>query len=424
MTLVVTPRACPAICILSAVKTLRKIAVTQQTLTTDGLLSDRFGQSDAKEVAMAQGDIDYVRTGADTLAGRYMRRFWHPVFRAQDLAAGQAKPSRILSEDFTLYRGESGAPHAVGFRCAHRGAQMSIGFIEGDCLRCFYHGWMYDQNGVCVDRPGERQANSKIRIRSYPTREYLGLIFVYFGDGEPPALPRFPRMEEEGVLDVTADKLPINYFYSMENDAFHFAFAHRDLLADKGLSGVPEVWAEESDWGMVTYDRWPNRNAVGIAHKGMPNVGYIVPAAVLLAKKQKHALHVSWRVPIDDDNHITLRATLTPVTGEEARKLLGSRSASYHDRASIGKIGDAILAGAMTLQDVKDRTHIEFIEDYIAQVGQGPITTRDHEILGKSDAAVALWRRIWRRELAALRDGQPLKQWQMTDKIDAPIGTI
>jgi 5,5'-dehydrodivanillate O-demethylase len=376
-------------------------------------------------MATKASEIDYVRTGPGTLAGTYMRKFWHPVFRAQDLPAGQAKPLRILGEDFTLYRGETGKPHAVAFRCAHRGAQLSIGFIEGDCLRCFFHGWMFDAEGQCVDRPGEnQQMNKSIKIGAYPTEEYLGMIFVYFGEGEPPPLPRFPRMEEEGILDVIADVLPCNYFYSMENDAFHFAFAHRDLLPSKGLEGVPEVWSEESDWGMTTYDRWPNRNSVGIAQKGMPNVGYIVPAALLLAKGTKFALHVSWRVPIDDDNHITLRANLTPVTGEEARKVLESRSPSYNNRSEISTIGNAILAGKMRLEDVKDRTHIEFIQDYIAQVGQGPIETRDHEVLGKSDASVVLWRRIWRRELKALQEGKPLKQWQLTDKIDTPIGTV
>jgi len=49
---------------------------------------------------------DFVHTGPGTLAGRYMRLFWQPVYRAQDLAPGQAVPIRIMSEDFTLYRGE------------------------------------------------------------------------------------------------------------------------------------------------------------------------------------------------------------------------------------------------------------------------------------------------------------------------------
>ena len=58
-----------------------------------------------------------------------------------------------MSEDFTLYRGESGSPHCVAFRCAHRGTQLSTGWVEGDELRCFYHGWKYDVDGRCVDLP-------------------------------------------------------------------------------------------------------------------------------------------------------------------------------------------------------------------------------------------------------------------------------
>jgi 5,5'-dehydrodivanillate O-demethylase len=37
-----------------------------------------------------------------------MRQFWHAVYRSQDLPAGHARPIRIMSEDYTLYRGHSG----------------------------------------------------------------------------------------------------------------------------------------------------------------------------------------------------------------------------------------------------------------------------------------------------------------------------
>jgi len=87
-----------------------------------------------------------------------MRSFWQPVYRAQDLAAGRALPLRIMSEDFTLYRGESGDPHLVAFRCAHRGTQLSTGWVEGDELRCFYHGWKYDGAGQCTEQPAEPEA--------------------------------------------------------------------------------------------------------------------------------------------------------------------------------------------------------------------------------------------------------------------------
>ena len=57
---------------------------------------------------MAENSIDLYRTEPGTLAGRYLRSVWQPVYRAKDLAAGEAIPLRIMSEDFTLYRGESG----------------------------------------------------------------------------------------------------------------------------------------------------------------------------------------------------------------------------------------------------------------------------------------------------------------------------
>ena len=67
--------------------------------------------------------------------------------------------------------------------------------------------------------------------------------------------------------------------------------------------------------------------------------------------------------------------------------------------------GDAILRGELQFSDIKDRTHIEFIQDYVAQVGQGGVETRDEEHLASIDACTVLFRRVWKRELQALADG-------------------
>src|SRR3954471_2743295 len=161
---------------------------------------------------------DFEHVGPGTLAGRYLRRFWQPLYRAEDIAPGQAKPVRLVGEDFTLYRGEAGTPHVIANRCAHRGTQLSTGWVEGDCVRCFYHGWKYDGTGQCVEMPAEDASfPPKVRIASYPTEEYLGLIFAYLGDGAPTPLPRYPELEEEGVSDVSTRILPYNYFNGVEN---------------------------------------------------------------------------------------------------------------------------------------------------------------------------------------------------------------
>jgi 5,5'-dehydrodivanillate O-demethylase oxygenase subunit len=67
-------------------------------------------------------------TGPDTAGGRFMRQFWMPVMRVEDLPKGQAKPIRVMSEDFAVYRG----------------ARMHIGWVEGDDIRRLYHGWKFD----------------------------------------------------------------------------------------------------------------------------------------------------------------------------------------------------------------------------------------------------------------------------------------
>jgi 5,5'-dehydrodivanillate O-demethylase oxygenase subunit len=373
---------------------------------------------DTKRETRRRHKVDFVHTGPGTLAGRYMRTFWHPCYRSEDLPVGHAKPVKLLNQDFTLYRGDDGVAHAIGFRCSHRGSQMSVGYIEGNCIRCFYHGWRFDADGKCVERPAEKMAPTpNLNIPGYPTQEYLGLIFVYLGEGEPRPLWRFKAMEQEGIRDVTVDTMPANYFFSLENSALHFNYVHRDLMEEKGIFGIPEVRAEETPFGLSAWFRWPNQTNETVSHKIMPNCGYIVPLAVNMAKGLSHSIHVSFRVPVDDASHSTFRVTVIPVTGEEKEKILAKRSTSFDDRSGIHELADAVLAGKLRLQDIKDRTHIEFIQDYVAQAGQGPVETREDEHLASSDVEEAVFRRIWRRELTALAEGKPLKDWQLTDEL-------
>ena len=184
---------------------------------------------------------DRFHTGPGTLAGRFMRMFWLPVYLSEDLLPGTAKPIRIMSEEFTLYRGESGTPHVVAFRCAHRRTQLSVGWVEEDCIRCIYHGWKYEGSGQCVDQPAEANPwADKVKIASYPTREYLGFIFVFFGEGDPPSLPRYSEFEDfEGILKWNLITRECNIWNNLENslDYCHVGFVHQYT---HGLDGLIE----------------------------------------------------------------------------------------------------------------------------------------------------------------------------------------
>jgi phenylpropionate dioxygenase-like ring-hydroxylating dioxygenase large terminal subunit len=91
-----------------------------------------------------------TQTTKDTEMGQLLRRFWHPIALSRDLAPGRAVPVRVLGEELTLYRGESGQAHLVGGRCRHRQTLLHTGWVEGDRIRCMYHGWKFAADGQCV----------------------------------------------------------------------------------------------------------------------------------------------------------------------------------------------------------------------------------------------------------------------------------
>lgn len=387
--------------------------------------------AESKRVAKRQRDRDYkdfVHTGPGTLAGRYMRLFWQPVYRAKDLPAGHAKPIEILSEEFTVYRGESGAPQVIAFRCAHRGAQLSAGWVEGDCIRCMYHGWKYDASGQCVEQPAEdKPFTEKIRIRSYPTQEYLGLIFTYLGEGAAPPLPRYPRFEAPGICDPLPSLLwPCNYFQRLENagDAAHLPFTHRDsYFSANARSGIPKISRAETDWGLITYATFPS-GATQVYPFGMPNIHDLrIPSPDPECPWDDR---MNWTVPVDDEKCIMFRARHLPLTGEAALRFRESAQAGHPPQGpTAGELGQQVLAGQIRFQDLKSATASLIVyvnaQDYVAQVGQGAIADREREHLGRSDAGVILFRKIWERELRALKEGRPLKKWAPSQ---GPVGLL
>src|SRR5262245_19331208 len=134
-----------------------------------------------------------TETGPDTPMGKLLRKFWHPIALGEEVAKGKARAVRVLGEDLTLYRGDSGEPHLIGGRCAHRCTVLHTGVVQGEQIRCMYHGWRYDGTGLCTEIPAEKQPRTRpIRIAGYPVHEYCGLVFAYLGEAPVPAfdLPR------------------------------------------------------------------------------------------------------------------------------------------------------------------------------------------------------------------------------------------
>ncbi len=371
---------------------------------------------------------EVTRTGPGTLAGTYMRRFWHPVWRAQDLAVGQALPLRIMGEDFTLYRGQSGAPHAVAQRCAHRRTALSAGFVEGDAIRCLYHGWKYAPDGHCVEQPAElgEAFCDKVRIKAYPTHEHIGLIFVYMGAAPAPAPPAFAEFEAPGgLLNANCYTRLCNYYQNIENgvDEAHLPFTHRKTYFDELNRDVPRIEAEERPYGLVAY---------GIRSDGTVREQHLLLPNMLSMSlppqdpgETDWRIYISWRVPIDDARHKTFMVERLALPEREHAVFRARREAAERRLAALPpaeEVAAQILAGRMRLHDAADRPDFLNIQDHVAQVGQGEIVERGAECLGRSDRAIALLRKLWERDLRALAEGREPTRWEYPERLTRPTG--
>jgi 5,5'-dehydrodivanillate O-demethylase len=357
-----------------------------------------------------------VQTGPDTLMGKLLRTFWHPIAIAASLPAGQARALRIMCEDLTLFRGAGGTPFLVGGRCAHRCTQLHTGWVEDDQIRCMYHGWRYDGSGQCTEMPAERHANpDTVKIEGYPVHEYAGLIFAYMGALPAPSfeLARNPVLEDPSLDTSPHEEVwDCNWFQQIENslDSTHLSFVHQwptatRLGAEIGAT-IPELQYEETSSGIRQTAIRPS--GVRISNWTFPNCNNVRGAPARAG--DPWSTTVAWQVPIDDEN--TLRITLKSYPGGET---------GVGIRANGGVFQSKVMESADVLFNehrLPDHGPADLVrdQDYAAVRGQSRIHDRKREHLGASDAGIALARRIFFREMEAIRGGAPAKQWSKSQE--------
>ena len=208
---------------------------------------------------------------------------------------------------------------------------------------------------------------------------------------------------------------PCNFFHRNENtpDVTHISFVHRDVSTED--TEIPLVeGAEETEFGLTVVTSTKN-NAP--AHRAR----YLMPSGNMfkLPAKSKDEVegrdYTFFRVPIDDEHHTAFSVSVIHPTREGARKLAALDTDQRGKPFSVSKLGDAILAGDLHIRDVMDGTYdpytVQEVQDYVAMVGQGPMPARSQDHLGGADLGISLLRKVWSRELRALAEGRPLKEW-------------
>jgi phenylpropionate dioxygenase-like ring-hydroxylating dioxygenase large terminal subunit len=192
---------------------------------------------------MSVSSLEIPQSPANSGSIRDLRRtgihpdHWYPLLRARKLKPGKVIGVTFAGAPIVLVRTESGRAFALEDRCAHRQVPLSAGVVEGEQIKCCYHGWTYDCAGRCVNIPYIGKSESAPRgVRVFPCREEYGFIWVFPGDAAKAtgaSFPSVPAWHDPAYKTRYLDhEVGCHYSFLHENlmDMNH-QFLHRRLMA-------------------------------------------------------------------------------------------------------------------------------------------------------------------------------------------------
>ena len=316
----------------------------------------------------AKNDL-LTRVGSGTPMGDLLRRYWQPFAGASELSKNPLKPVRLMGEDLVLYRDLGGKYGLVDRHCPHRRADMSYGWVEQHGIRCSYHGWRYDETGECVEQPYEDTVSPKpskagCGIKAYPVRELAGLLWAYMGPAPAPELPVWePFTWQNGFREIVLADVPCNWFQCQENsiDPVHFEWMHdnwsnRMRGGDKKAPKHLKLKFEEFEHGFI-YKRVREGQSEEDRYWTVGRVA-LWPNGFYLGR------HFEWRVPVDDENMLSV--------------------AWFFVRVPKGRepyVQKSVPTWKSPLKDDSGRWITSHVinQDIVAWVGQGAVADRDRK---------------------------------------------
>ena len=129
---------------------------------------------------------------------------WFPLCVSSAVGRGQIIGVDFLDGRVVVFRGQSGAVQVLSAYCPHLGADLSVGDVQGDAVRCAFHHWQYNRDGICVKTGIGDPPPPTACLFKFPTIEKHGLIWAYNGEKPSFAIPDFPYPEDELVTKVEA----------------------------------------------------------------------------------------------------------------------------------------------------------------------------------------------------------------------------
>lgn len=170
---------------------------------------------------------------------------WFPICLSRELLPANVRGVDFLDGRVVAVRGVGGQARVLSAYCAHLGADLSVGDVLGETLRCAFHHWIYDADGVCTStKVGDAPPAGACLFR-FPVCEKYGIVWAYNGEQPRFEVPEFPY--PEGGLEMTVSVLPDTF----PLDPWVLSCNTPDMQHIKALHGItfePEDPHDAVEW--------------------------------------------------------------------------------------------------------------------------------------------------------------------------------
>ena len=340
----------------------------------------------------------FTRVGPGTPAGEFLRRYWHPVALAEEFKEKPTKRLRILGEDLVLYRGQGGEYGLVEEHCPHRGASLFFGKIEGNNIRCSYHGWMFNPDGKCVEQPAEPPDSTfkdRVRFTAYPVQKIAGLLFAYMGPRPAPLLPQYDVLvRKDGVRKIKVHPvLDCNWLQPMENsvDPTHTTYLHFGGTG-KPVHGDVKKPVDKHDFEVFEHGIMKKRYVKngGDSFELVNAHPLVFPNMLRQCHGREH--YIQYRVPLDDTHTAFIQVYFT----------------ESKDGAEVEQPEDPPVDYRPPYKspDGVHRMDAVIMQDYMAWETAGAIFDRTREQLGVADRGIILYRKLLKEQIEKVARGE------------------
>ncbi|MCS6934132.1 MAG: aromatic ring-hydroxylating dioxygenase subunit alpha [Chitinophagales bacterium] len=183
---------------------------------------------------------------------------WYLVCFEDELKPGQLLKRKICGEEVVAYRTASGQVAVLEDRCCHRNVHLSLGYVQGERIKCGYHGWEFGASGRCEHIPSlppDEKIPRAACIKSYEVQVKHRAVWAYFGD-EPlktsAQIPPFSELDEwPMVYNYHTLKANIRLVAESLFDSHHINHVHRHSI--KTLMG--SLRYEKPDYHLQVTDK-------------------------------------------------------------------------------------------------------------------------------------------------------------------------